>query len=78
MNENEKSPEPNFTTEDAALLIGRGVIEIHVLRKGLDDLMKRQAELTQKVEDMIERRPGPTRVVASRAEEPDASAPGET
>lgn len=57
-----------FDTDDAALIIGRHVIEIFVLRRGLDDLRAQQAELQKALESVRSERK-PTMVVVERAEE---------
>ena len=75
---NDKNDKPLFDTDDAALMIGRQMIEIYVLRKGLDKLRAEQADLEKAVKAVQESPSGPTLVVVDRAEEPDASGAGQT
>lgn len=79
----EKKDPGLFDTDDAALIIGRQIIEIFVLRRGLEDLRSEQVELRKVLESMKEPPSAPTVLVVERAEDrgtedPDASGAGQT
>lgn len=70
MNDNEAAP---FTTDDAALIIGRLVIENHVLRQNAEQLRKEIGSIKDKIQ-----RVSPNLVIVERAQEPgDAAEPGQ-